>query len=93
MPCLLALFAFFTPRIVIALLVIFSDYIGHAYQTILWPLLGFFFAPFTTLAYAWAMNSQGSVSGFPLIVVIFAVMLDLGVIGGGAKARKLRRRN
>jgi hypothetical protein len=92
MPCLLALIAFFFPRIVIALLVIFSDYIGHAYQTTLWPLLGFFFAPFTTLAYAWAINSQGSVSGFPLIVVIFAILLDVGIIGGGAKAKKMRGR-
>ncbi len=90
MPCLLALFAFFFPRVVIALIVIFSDYIGQAYQTTLWPLLGFFFAPFTTLAYAWAINSQGSVSGFPLLVVILAVMLDLGLIGGGAKAKKWR---
>jgi len=90
MPCLLALIAFFFPRVVIALLVIFGDYIGRAYETTLWPLLGFFFAPFTTLTYAWAMNSQGSVSGFPLIVMIIAILLDLGIIGGGAKAKKLR---
>lgn len=90
MPCLLALIAFFFPRVVIALLVIFGDYIGRAYETTLWPLLGFFFAPFTTLTYAWAINSQGSVSGFPLIVMIIAILLDLGIIGGGAKAKKLR---
>lgn len=86
MPCLLAILALFVPRLVMVLLVIFSDYLGAAYQTVFWPLLGFFFMPYTTLAYAWAKNSHGSVDGFYLVVVIIAVLVDLGVIGGGAKA-------
>src|SRR5678816_3171504 len=40
MPCLLGCLALLFPRVVIVLVVIFSDYIGQAYQTILWPLLG-----------------------------------------------------
>lgn len=86
MPCLLALLAFFAPRVVIVLLVLFGDYIGRAYQTTLWPLLGFIFMPYTTLAYAWAINSAGSVSGVYLFVVILAVLVDLGVIGGSGKS-------
>jgi len=84
MPCLVALIALFAPRVAIVLLVIFSDYIGAAYATILWPLLGFFFMPFTTLAYAFAMNSQGSVSGLYLALVVVAVLADLATLGGGA---------
>jgi hypothetical protein len=79
------------PRFAIILVVIFSDYIGNAYQTVLWPLLGFFFMPMTTLAYAWAINANGSVSGIYLFTVIIAVMLDLGIIGSGASNRKVRR--
>lgn len=79
------------PRFAIILVVIFSDYIGNAYQTVLWPLLGFFFMPVTTLAYAWAFHENGSVSGIYLIVVVIAVLLDLGIIGGGASNRKVRR--
>jgi hypothetical protein len=90
MPCLLALLAFFFPRVVIVLVVIFSDYIGAAYKTVLWPLLGFLFMPYTTLAYAWAINANGSVSGLYLIVVILAVLLDLGVLGGGARTKQAR---
>jgi hypothetical protein len=86
MPCLAVLVAFFFPRVVIALLVLFSDYIGRAYQNDLWALLGFFFMPYTTLAYAWAINSHGSVQGFPLVVVIVAVLCDLGTHGGGGRA-------
>jgi hypothetical protein len=90
MPCLLGCLALFTPRLVIVLLVIFTDYIGAAYQTILWPLLGFFFAPLTTLAYAFAMNENGSVSGIYLVLLVIAVLIDIGIIGGGASSKRTR---
>jgi len=79
------------PRLAIVLVVIFSDYIGYAYQTTIWPFLGFLFMPLTTLAYAFAINSYGSVEGPYLIVVVLAVLLDLGLLGGsGASARRRR---
>lgn len=91
MGCLAVLIAAFFPRLAIVLIVIFSDYIGRAYDTILWPVLGFLFAPYTTLAYAWAINSNGSVEGMHLVVVIVAVLLDLGVVGGGAGTTASKR--
>jgi len=91
MPCLIGCFALFTPRVAIVLVVIFSDHLGAAYQTVLWPLLGFFFMPLTTLAYAWTINANGSVSGIYLVAVILAVLIDLGIIGGGASNRHVRR--
>lgn len=91
MPCIVALLAFFFPRIALALVWLFSDYLGRAYDTLLWPLLGFVFMPFMTLAYAWAMNSHGSVSGFPLFVVVMAALLDLGSLGAGRRVRRWRR--
>lgn len=92
MPCLVAIIAFFFPRIAIALLVIVGDYIGRAYETTLWPLLGFFFMPYTTLVYAWAKNSNGSIEGWYFAAVAGAVLVDLGVIGGGGKSAERRRR-
>lgn len=80
-----------TPRLAIVLVVIFSDFIGRAYDTVLWPFLGFLFMPLTTLAYAWAINSSGSVSGVNLIVVVVAVLLDFGLIGGGGAATRRGR--
>jgi hypothetical protein len=77
------------PRFAIILVVIFSDYIGRAYETVLWPFLGFLFMPMTTLAYAWAMiHSRGSVAGLQLAVVVLAVLIDLGIVGGSARARR-----
>jgi len=87
MPCLVGCIALATPRLAIVLVVLFSDYIGRAYETTLWPLLGFFFMPLTTLAYAWAINARGSVAGVHLVVVVIAVLMDLGLIGGSARAR------
>ncbi len=92
MPCLAALLALAAPRVVIVLLVIFTDYIGRAFDSVLWPLLGFFLLPTTTLAWAWATNTRGEVGGVHAIIVILAVLLDLGVIGGG-RSWFIRRRS
>jgi hypothetical protein len=77
------------PRLALALVFLFSNYLGRAYDTMIWPLLGFFFMPLTTLAYAWAVNTHGTVTGVYLVVVVIAVLMDLGLIGGsGASARR-----
>lgn len=89
MPCLIALLALLTPRLVIVLIVVFSDYIGAAYQTTLWPLLGFIFIPLTTLAYAFAIHeNNGSVAGLYLALVIIAALVDLGLLGGSSRGRR-----
>ena len=90
MTCLIALLALGTPRLAIVLVVVFSDYIGRAYDTMILPLLGFFLMPLTTLSYAWAINTRGSVDGMHLIVVLVAALLDLGLIGGSARVARRR---
>ena len=92
MPCLVGCLALATPRFAIVLVVIFSDYIGRAYDTMVWPLLGFFFMPLTTLAYAWAINTHGAVRGIAMAVVIVAVLLDFGLIGGSSRVHSKRHR-
>ncbi len=84
MPCLLGVLALGAPRLVIVLLVVFTDYIGRAFDTFLFPLLGFIFLPTTTLAWAFAQNSdRGEVTGLYLVLVVLALLMDLGMIGGG----------
>jgi hypothetical protein len=93
MPCLIGLIALLAPRLVIVLMWIFGNgYFGRAYQSRLWPLLGFLFMPLTTLAYAFAINSNGSVNGGYLALVIIAVLVDLGLLGGNEAGRRKRRR-
>ena len=88
MPCFLGCVAIFFPRIVIVLIWLFSDYLQHAYQTRLWPFLGFLFMPVTTLAYALAINAYGRLDGIYLVIFVVAVLVDLGLIGGGARSTR-----
>ena len=91
MPCLVGCVALLTPRVAIVLVVLLSDYIGRAYETRVWPFIGFLFMPLTTLAYAWTINSRGSVAGVHLVVVVVAVLIDLGLVGGSAAKRRRDR--
>jgi hypothetical protein len=88
MPFLVGCLALAAPRFAIVLVVLFSNYIGRAYETILWPFIGFVCMPLTTLAYAWAINSRGSVAGVHMAVVVLAVLIDLGLVGGSASRRR-----
>jgi hypothetical protein len=90
-PLLVGCLALSAPRFAILLVVVFSDYIGRAYNGPLWAFLGFLFMPLTTLAYAWAINSSGSVEGIYLGAVVIAVMIDLGLIGGSASQRRKKK--
>ena len=88
MPCFAALIALAFPRVLLALMFFFSNYLERAYHGLLWPFLGFVFLPLTTIAYAWALNSYGSVEGFGLVIVVLAVLIDLGMVGGAGRRRR-----
>ncbi|HYG76225.1 MAG TPA: hypothetical protein VEK08_14565 [Planctomycetota bacterium] len=88
MPCCVVLLVVMAlPRVALFLLWFTSTYISRAYQTTIWPLLGFFFMPYTTLAYAGAMNN-GGLQGLWLVIFVIAVLVDMGVVGGSAKKRR-----
>jgi hypothetical protein len=91
MPCLVALIALAAPRLVLFLIALFSNYIGSAFASWVWPVLGFFVAPLTTLAYAWSKHTYGGPRDLGLVVTIVALLIDFGVIGGGSRARRRRQ--
>ena len=90
MPCLVLILVLAFPRIVLAALFFFSTYIERAYHGLLLPLLGFIFVPLTTLAYAWMVNTHRPIEGVNLLILVIAVVVDLGGIGGGARQRSRR---
>ncbi|MBI4615608.1 MAG: hypothetical protein HY720_18465 [Planctomycetes bacterium] len=90
MCCLLAFFGYVAPRLTIFIVWFASGYFGRAYETTLWPLLGFFFMPYTMLAYAICMNEGGGIAGFWVALFAIGLLLDFGVIGGSARARGKR---
>ena len=93
MPCCAVLVVLFLgPRVAIVAMALFSSYLGRAFGgDILLPLVGWLFLPWTTLAYALAINSRGEVTGFQAIIVVVAVLVDLGVVGGGAAKRRSKQ--
>jgi hypothetical protein len=90
MPCLLLILFLAFPRIALVLLFIFSNYLQRAYHGLILPLLGFLFMPLTTLAYAWMVNTRQPTTGVNLLILIIAVVIDLGGIGGGEYHRRSR---
>jgi hypothetical protein len=89
--CLISILGLLTPRVTIVLIWLFSDMLERAYQTTLWPVLGFLFMPYTTLAYMAAILFGGSVSGIWLGLVVVAVLADLGFFSHGAHTHYRRR--
>ncbi len=92
MGCLLLVVFLAFPRIALALLFFFSNYLQRAYHYgLLLPLLGFLFLPLTTLVYAWMANTRQPLAGINLLILIVAVVIDLGGVGGGEYHRRRRR--
>jgi hypothetical protein len=88
MPLIVGCFALAMPRVALVLVWLFSSLLQTSFTTILWPVLGLIFAPLTTLAYAYALQqSGGSISGFWLVVVVLAVLIDLGLLGSSRRKK------
>lgn len=89
-PCLLLIVFLAFPRIALAVLFFFTNYLQRAYHGLLLPLLGFLFLPLTTLAYAWMTNSRQPIAGINLVILIITVVIDLGGLSGGEYHRRTR---
>jgi hypothetical protein len=89
-PCLVLIVFLAFPRIALVLLFLFSNYLQRAYHGLLLPLLGFLFLPLTTLAYAWMMNTRQPIAGINLVILIVAVVVDLGGLSRGEYHRRRR---
>jgi hypothetical protein len=90
MPCLLLVLFLAFPRLALVLLFVLSNYLERAYHGLLLPILGFLFLPLTTLAYAWLVNSHQAIEGLNLVILIVAVVIDVGGLSGGEYQRRRR---
>ncbi len=90
MPCLLVILLLLFPRVALVLIFLFSNYLQHAYHNLLIPLLGFVFLPLTTLAYAWMINTHMPIEGINLLILIVAVIVDVGGLSSGEYHRRSR---
>jgi hypothetical protein len=84
------------PRVALFLVWLLGGaYLSRVYEHWVWPALGFVFLPLTTLTFAFAYNSVGApgvVTPFGWLLTGLAVLGDLGILSGGRKAQKDRKR-
>jgi hypothetical protein len=59
-----------------------------AFDTWIWPLLGFIFVPWTTLMYV--LVAPGGVIGFDWVWIALAVVADIGMYAGGGYGNRDR---
>ena len=88
MGCILLLLIFAFPRVMLVLMFLFTTMLQRAYHGILVPLLGFIFLPLTTIVYAWMVTSGYPTSGMYLLLLLIAVVIDLGGHGGAYSRRR-----
>ncbi len=89
MPCLLGILVVAFPRLAIVLLWFFTNFFNGVYRDLLMPVLGFLFLPLTLIVYTYLRNTHASTSSTQSLVFLFiAVILDLGLIGGGSFRRR-----
>jgi hypothetical protein len=85
--CFVGVFGLLAPRFVIVVLWLFTDYLARAYSGWIVPTIGFFILPTTTIAYAIAKNEfttrAGSIEPAGIVVLVFGILIDVGLIGSG----------
>jgi hypothetical protein len=87
MGCLFALLALITPRVVIVLVWLFTHWFRGAFNTVLWPLLGFIFLPTTLLWYTAVQHwFGGQWTLWPVVGLVIALAIDV------SPARRRRKR-
>ena len=83
--CVFALCAAAFPRLAVLFVWLFTNRVTIAFHnTILLPLLGIIFLPFTTLMYVLVYNPVSGVYGWAWFWVILGFLLDLGSYSSSA---------
>jgi hypothetical protein len=89
MGCIFIILLFAFPRLALLLLFLFTGILERAYHGLIIPILGFIFLPLTTLVYAYMINSGYPASGPYLLLLLIAVIIDLGGHGGAYSRRRI----
>ena len=78
MPCLATILALATPRLLIAILWMFTSWFRGVFHTAVWPIIGFFFLPTTVLWYSAVHNwFGGEWTLWPIVGLVVAILVDL----------------
>lgn len=77
--CFVALVLVLSPRIVMILIRLMTPWFATAFDTTLWPVLGWLVLPWTTLVYLLFMHYNDHQLGTAgIVAIVIAVVVDLG---------------
>ncbi len=86
MPLLILLLGLVAPRVSIVLLWIFTSWFTGVFDRVLWLVLGLLLLPVSTLWFSVVVNVFGGQwSILPIIGMVIAVLVDIGVIGSSRR--------
>jgi hypothetical protein len=89
MPCLLAIIALLTPRLVILILWFLTSWFAGLFPTLLWPILGFVFLPTTLLWYSVVVRwFAGQWTFWPVVGLVLALLIDVSPASGRRAPRR-----
>ena len=88
MCCFIAILAFLGPRFALVVMWITGNRVDLAFSSWVWPLLGLFFLPWTTLAYVLAWQPGGLNGGWDYLLVGLGVALDIATYSSRSAARR-----
>ncbi|MFA6492759.1 MAG: hypothetical protein WCV58_01310 [Patescibacteria group bacterium] len=78
MPCLFAIIGAFAPRLALVLLWIFTPLVNKVFNSsVVLPILGLIFLPFTTLFYVLVVYSLGQYNVWGWLLILVGFLLDL----------------
>ncbi len=79
-----------SPRLILLGIWLFTSYLSQAGIAFIWGLLGFLFAPCTTIAYAIAQNSFGGLHGWGTVIFAAGIVLDVLIYYSGRRSQMSR---
>jgi hypothetical protein len=82
MPLLIGILALFMPRLVVALLLFFTQWFSGIFDSLLWLILGFIFLPTTLLWYTAVQHwFGGQWTIWPIVGMVIALLIDVAPAG------------
>jgi len=85
-PYLIGCLALSLPRLVMAVMFLFTDYLKGPFETTFWPFMGFVFLPMTTLGFAASWHiGHGSHDSWGAALIALGLLYDLGIVRIGRR--------
>jgi len=82
--CLALLLSAISPRLALAVVWIFTEWVSDAFTTWIVPLIGLIFLPWTTLFWVLTFQLTGSFGVAVFVAIFFGMILDASTYAGSA---------